>query len=250
MTRGQEVSSCHIRNFPIRDEFRQPLEFSYLFASPGAHTGNRVKRAVLLFVVLFAAAAGSCTTVTMRLVSFDGPFVNGIPTYPYTLQFSTVDPLFGMCDDYYHGGAPGDQWQANLTNLENDSLANVRFASAGLDAYQEAAWILIQTYVTPTSEWPDMNYAVWHIFSPTVPITPQAQNWIDQAVLYHSDVDYSEVYIATPLRIDAPPWEPQEFMFIWKGDGNEPPVPEPGSLILLGSGLVGITVALRRKLQI
>jgi PEP-CTERM motif len=206
-----------------------------------------VKRAILLFALLFGAASAYGNPVTIALISFDGPFVNGIPTYPYTLALEPAIFFWGMCDDYYHDGAPGDHWLANLTNLENDSLTNVRFASAGLDAYQEAAWILIETYVTDPSQWPDMNFAVWHIFNPTVPITAQAQYWIDQAVLYHSYLDYSEVYIATPVNIDAPPSGDQEFLFLRNGGGRIPPTPEPGALALLATGAFGTFAAARRK---
>lgn len=206
-----------------------------------------MKRAILVFALLCGAVSAYGNPVTMTLVSFEGQFVNDIPTYPYTLQFAAIVRLIGMCDDYYHGGAPGDYWQAYLTNLENDALSHVRFASAGLDAYQEAAWILIETNTADPSQWPDMNFAVWHIFNPTVQITPQAQYWIDQAVLYHSQVDYSAVYIATPLTIDAPPSGDQEFLFLWHGDHNLPAIPEPSTLALLATGTLGMFTAARRK---
>jgi hypothetical protein len=56
-----------------------------------------------------------------------------------------------MCDDYYHDGAPGDVWQANLTNLGTANLATARFTSSGLVSYHEAGWILLQTTITSRS---------------------------------------------------------------------------------------------------
>jgi PEP-CTERM motif len=181
--------------------------------------------------------------VTLHLLSFDGPFVNGIPTYPYTLLIGG-EPFIGMCDDYYHGGTPGDKWHANLTNLGSGDLSLVRFASSGLVAYQEAAWILLQTRTTAPVQWPDMNFAVWHIFSPSVPIDAQAQSWIMLAQLESQkqfpNVDFHVIEIATPVGRIEPSYEPQEFMYI---------TPEPGSVILLGSGVLGIAGTLRRKLK-
>lgn len=181
----------------------------------------------------------------MHLVSFDGPFVNGIPTYPYTLLIGGGSPFFGMCNDYYHDGTPGDNWLANLTNLGTGDLSNVRFASSGLIDYEEAGWILLQTRVTARAELPDMNFAVWHIFNPTVSIDSLAAFWIDlaqqEARKKFENVDLGLVMIATPVDKNAPPTGDQEFMYII--------TPEPGSLLLLASGAMGMAGVLRRKLK-
>jgi hypothetical protein len=177
--------------------------------------------------------------------------VNGIPTYPYTLVAAGSVPFWAMCDDYYHDGTPGDIWLANLTNLGTGNLTYVRFASSGLVDYQEAGWILLQTPTTPTPQWPDMNYAVWHIFNPTVPIDTLAQQWIyaaqQEAQLGFPGVDFYLVEIGTPVDIDAPPTGDQEFLWILSG-GSNPTTPEPGSLILLGTGALALFGVLHRKL--
>jgi hypothetical protein len=200
-----------------------------------------VKQALLLAGLVFWALGACASPVTLHLLSFDGPVVNGIPTYPYTLQIDGESPFFGMCNDYYHDGTPGDKWHANLTNLGSGDLSTVRFASSGLLAYQEAAWILLQTGMNAPTEWPDLNYAVWAIFNPSLPIGPSAQSWIDSAQAEarkkFPSANFSLVEIATPVDINAPETGDQEFMYI---------TPEPGSLILLGSGALGIAGVLRK----
>jgi len=173
---------------------------------------NVVKRSILLACLIFWAVGLFASPVYIGLVSFDGTFVNGIPTYPYSLVAAGSPPFWAMCDDYYHDGTPGDQWLANLTNLGTGNPTNLRFASFGLVAYEEVGWIFLQTFNTPTSQWPDMNFAVWHIFNPTVVITPTAQRWINLAMANYQYGDYTHVYIATPLQINASPTGDQEFI--------------------------------------
>jgi hypothetical protein len=194
------------------------------------------------------AAVACAFPVTLELLSLDGPYVNGVPTYPYTLQIDVNSPFWGMCGDFYHGGAPGDMWQANLTNLGTGDLTYMRFASSGLVAYQEAAWIFMQTPITPQLQWTDMNYAVWHIFNPTVAIDQDAQSWIILAQKNIGGVDFSQVVIATPVYVNAPPIGDQEYLW-FASNPNPPlsPVPEPGSLILVTTGVNGMGWLLHRK---
>ena len=129
----------------------------------------------------------------MFLVSYNGHFVNGIPAFPYQIQFAPAFPLQGMCDDYYHDGAPGDSWRAYLNQLSNPQLSYMRFGNQGVVPYEEAAWLLQQTYLTPSYQWPDMNFAVWHIFNSTVPINANSQSWINLAAANYQGGDYSDV---------------------------------------------------------
>jgi hypothetical protein len=130
---------------------------------------------------------------------------------------------------------PGDHWQANFTDLGTGDLTNLRFNQLpnALTLYHEAGWLLLQTEVTPQWQWRDINFTVWHIFDPSVPLpTPywlyQAQQ---EAQLGFPGVDFSEVGIYTPInQYDPNLNDPQEFLRI---------VPEPGTVMLLLTGVLG-----------
>ena len=193
-----------------------------------------MKRLIVVALGLLALSLSAhAAPVTMVFYGFQS---GGWPVgYPYYATVNNGPMLDVMCDDWVHGGLPGDTWQANFTNLGTANLTDLRFdlLPNALTLYREAGWLLLQTEVTPPSQWMNINYAVWNIFDPNVPVpTPywsyQAQQ---EALMGFPGVDFSQIGIYTPLnQYDPNPNDPQEFLQI---------VPEPGTLALLVTGLIG-----------
>src|SRR5208282_1521905 len=79
--------------------------------------------------------------------------------YPYSASVQGVGDIPVMCDDYAHGGSPGEMWLANSTDLGSGNLSLLRFNNlpGALNRYDEAAWLLLETQTTPKSAWRDMN---------------------------------------------------------------------------------------------
>lgn len=208
-----------------------------------------MRKILLCIAVMVAAVSAHAGTVDVTLLGFSGGnWQNG---YPYYITFGPGGALqTAMCDDYMHGGAPGQSWQANVTVLGSDDLSLARFNMLpdALTLYKEAGWILLQTPFTDPTQWKDMNYAVWHIFDNAVPLDMGAQGWLNaaeaEAQLGFPGVDFNHVFILTPVFQHDPNLnDPQEFLYI------DPPgastTPEPSTFVLLGSG---IPLLFRRKL--
>ncbi len=218
----------------------------------------------LLLVSLLLLAGAVCAYAGNSPVEFtfvawnNGDWMNG---YPYVIEPTNGPPgavLAVMCDDYFHGGAPGDMWEANISSLGSGNISLARFnnvvagptALSPLNLYDQAGWLLLQTQVEPTSQWQAINYAVWYIFDPSqTPCNGACQMYIadaQSAVKGLPQSYYDDVYIITPVNQHDPnPNDPQEFLALGSSTGlglgqGQSSVPEPGTLMLLGSGLLGI----------
>jgi len=208
-----------------------------------------MRKLMLLLGLLAASAYAYAGPVAVELLGFNGGFWQwGYPYYGYVQDTGAVDM---MCDDYVHGGEPGQSWLANQTDLGSGNLSLLRFNNlpGALTLYDEAAWLLIETQTTPHSAWRDMNIAVWHIFDPAAPMTPFATWWLgqaqDEAQEGFKGINFNRVEILTPLdQYSSDPNSPQEFLYLAPAADQSPAVPEPSTLLLVGPGLA---VALRRK---
>ncbi|HKD85505.1 MAG TPA: PEP-CTERM sorting domain-containing protein [Terriglobales bacterium] len=213
-----------------------------------------MRRLLLLSVLLLCGAVYSFAGPEefTFLAWNNGNWQNG---YPYEIQ-ETDNPsgsvIAAMCDDYIHGGSPGDMWFANTTNLGTRDIMLTRFNNVAgpfslysLMLYDEAGWLLLETLTEPTSEWLNLNNAVWNIFDPSSPCDSVCMAWItaaqNEAKIGFPGVDFNRVYIVTPVnQHDRDPHSVQEFLYIGEDPSSQglQSTPEPGTLLLMGTGLL------------
>ncbi len=225
----------------------------------------RVMWRVLAGAVCFAAISQVSGATNLQLTGTGGTAVNvgseSVYVYPYDFSVdgsSTTTQL--MCLNFNNNITMGESWSVNVDTIAQAANGN----SALLTDYEEQAWLYSQ--ITPSTSQAQetlVQFAVWDILDPsgvgaaTDPYftanSTEIQNLINQAsnavgsespdffnhfVIYVPDHDSSFYTSANGY----PDGVPQTFI-------GASPTPEPGSLALLGTGLVGLGGAVRRKMR-
>ena len=214
----------------------------------------RVSRNNLIFSVLLVslalAGSASASSVTMTyqghqgVVAKDGSPYIGYPYYVSINGSATLTPL--MCDSYDNNVSLGQTWNATATPFLQ-GIANSMFGPAMTLDYK-AAGLIFKSMLGGQMSTTAAQWAIWGLFSANASSNAYfiSKNFgsIDAAYLAlaatASNGAFKGLVLYTPTG-GRPGVGPQEFI-------GYSPVPEPGTLTMMGTGLISLAGFIRRKL--
>ncbi len=186
----------------------------------------------LIFVATSAAHADP-----LKLVSVGNNTFVGTSAGPYSALLNGA-PITMVCLSFDRSVQVGQTWTVAVNALDASGVANSLFGAQpnALLNYQRAAWLYDKMLSTP-SQASSIQGAIWNLFNGGTPDTAGSILWFSAAMNANlTGFDFSRFRILTPS--DRSRHGEQE---------NMTTVPEPATMLLLGSGLLGIAAKARKR---
>ena len=216
---------------------------------------TRIQFALIVAATAVRLSAGSvnvdCTGVSWQTDS------SGNLIAPY---YATVNGVAETvyCDDYANDVYLGQQYTANLTNMGSGNLSETRYGGltytlqtatgsttySAIQVYEMVAYLTTQFGSNETTNGLVQD-TIWNLFNPNpgnsniAPPTLSSNFYLYAAESNYTLINPNNFYILTNTGTVALTGQIQELIF----------APEPASMLLIGFGLIGVSLYGRRKLK-
>ena len=190
----------------------------------------------LLLLVAYSLPAFAGTVGMQFNGTPTGNGYSGVSTYPYNLSINGGSNQWMMCISYNEHVTGGETWQATPMSV---SAYGALIGDA--QKANELAWLFTLAMGDGRAN-SDVNAVAWNINEGAPGLSPTAQLLYNQATSMTTFPSFATVVVYVPID-GTQSWNgevPQTFL------GS---TPEPGTLVLVGSGLIGLAGTLRRKLS-
>ncbi len=200
------------------------------------------------------ALGGTAFGAPIVTVKFVGPGTtvtdsHGTAVTPYAITING-SPQVVTCYDYDDEIGLGQSWSAyeyTLSEAISSGMFHTGFGDATI-GYESVGWLSAQTYGTPAEE-VGLQYAIWNVFEHDIPALTgdslTAYNNYESALSAEVTAGFADFNFNHTTFLEPTAGVPQQagtkqaFVFaITSGGGDQTSAPEPGTMVMIGSGLL------------